>query len=115
MGAEDVFREHLRELWPAVTPYYTEVKAHDLAKVRQQLDEHLASTAMAGEAMLLADRLHELLDRKEEFAGEQCSVLQAAVLYFLEVDDSWNDMTAGGLADDQRVVRAAELALSRDR
>jgi hypothetical protein len=40
-------------------------------------------------------------------------VLQAAVLYFLEVDDSWNDLTAGGLADDTRVVRAAELALPR--
>ncbi len=115
MGAEHVFREHLRELWPAVAPYYVEVQPHDLAKVRRQLDEHLATTAMAGEAMLLADRLHELLDRKEEFAGEQCSVLQAAVFYFLEVDDSWNDMMAGGLADDQRVVRAAELALSRDR
>lgn len=113
MGARDVFVGHLRELWPAVEPYVTEVKQHDLDKVRQQLDEHLASTAMAGEAMLLADRLHALLDRKDEFEGEQCSVLQAAVFYFLEVDDSWNDLTAGGLADDTRVVRAAELALPR--
>ncbi|MGH3345469.1 MAG: hypothetical protein ACRDO4_00680 [Nocardioides sp.] len=115
MGAKDVFVGHLRELWPAVSPYFTEVQPHDLVKVRQQLDEHLASTAMAGEAMLLADRLHALLDRKAEFAGDQCSVLQAAVLYFLEVDDSWNDMSAGGLADDHRVVRAAELALSQGR
>lgn len=115
MGARDVFEGHLRELWSAVAPYYTEVQPHDLAKIRIQLDEHLESTAMAGEAMLLADRLHALLDRKEEFAAEQCSVLQAAVRYFLEVDDSWNDLTAGGLADDHRVVRAAELALSRGR
>jgi len=113
MGAMDVFVGHLRELWPAVSPYVTEVKEHDLDKVRRQLDEHLARTAMAGEAMLLADRLHALLDRKEEFEGEQCSVLQAAVLYFLEVDDSWNDLMAGGLSDDTRVVRAAELALPR--
>ncbi len=113
MGALDVFIGHLRELWPAVSAYVTEVQQHDLDKVRRQLDEHLAASAMAGEAMLLADRLHALLDRKEEFEGEQCSVLQAAVFYFLEVDDSWNDLTAGGLADDTRVVRAAELALPR--
>jgi hypothetical protein len=113
MGAMEVFVGHLRELWPAVSPYATEVGQHDLDKVRRQLDEHLRRTPMAGEAMLLADRLHALLDRKDEFAGEQCSVLQAAVLYFLEVDDSWHDLTAGGLADDTRVVRAAELALPR--
>ena len=107
MGARDDFVGHLRELWPAVSPYYTEVQPHDLVKVRRQLDEHLAATAMADEAMLLADRLHALLDRKEELQGEQCCVLQAAVHYFLEVDDSWNDLTAGGLADDHRVVRAA--------
>jgi hypothetical protein len=111
MGAMDVFVGHLRELWPAVSPYVTEVKQYDLDKIRRQLDEHLGTTAMAGEAMLLADRLHALLDRKDEFEGEQCSVLQAAVLYFLEVEDNWNDMTAGGLSDDTRVVRAAELAL----
>lgn len=112
MGAIEVFTGHLRELWPAVSPYVGEVAEHDLDKVRRQLDEHLASTGMAGEAMLLADRLHALLDRKDEFADEQCSVLQAAVLYFLAVDDSWNDLTAGGLSDDTRVVRAAELALA---
>ena len=38
-------------------------------------------------------------------------VIVAAVLYFLEVDDAWSDVTAGGLSDDARVVRAAELTL----
>lgn len=109
-----VFREHLRELWPAVRPYVEQGVTTTVDEARDLLDQHLADTPYAGEAMLLADRLHALLDRKPEWElRQQCDVLCAAVLYFLEVDDSWNDLTAGGLSDDARVIRAAELTLDQ--
>ena len=80
--------------------------------VRAALDEHLAGTPQAGEALLLADRLHSLVDACEEQEDdERRHVVCAAVAYFLEVDDAWNDLSAGGLSDDHRVVRAAELAM----
>ena len=85
---------------------------HDVEEVRRQLDAHLADTPMAGEAMLLADRLHALVDRHADLVDEQCSAVCAAVAYFLEVDDAWKDTEAGGLSDDRRVVLAAELALN---
>ena len=107
----DVFVRELRELWPAVEPYWRPVVDSDIDEVRRQLDGHLADTSKAGEAMLLADRLHALVDRHEELVGDQRSVVCAAVAYFLEVDDAWNDRDAGGLSDDRRVVLAAELAL----
>ncbi len=62
--------------------------------------------------MLVADRLHALVDRHEDLDAEQLSVVCAAVRYFLEVDDAWKDTDAGGLSDDRRVVLAAELALN---
>ncbi len=108
----DVFRDHLRELWPAVQPYLAQGVTMSVDDARQLLDRHLADTPYAGEAMLLADRLHLLLDRKPDWEQRQtCDVLCAAVLYFLEVDDSWSDLTAGGLSDDARVIRAAELTV----
>lgn len=110
--AHEVFREHLRELWPAVEPYLRQVVTLTVEDARVLLDGHLATTPYAGEAMLLADRLHALLDRKPEWEErDQCDVLCAAVLYFLEVDDAWHDLTAGGLSDDTRVIRAAELTI----
>jgi hypothetical protein len=110
--AHDAFRGHLRELWPAVRPFVERGVTMTADEARVLLDRHLADTSYAGEAMLLADRLHALLDRKPEWeARQQCDVLCAAVLYFLEVDDAWSDVTAGGLSDDARVVRAAELTL----
>lgn len=114
-----LFRDHLRELWPAVEPYWKPVANSDIDQVRRALDAHLTATSQAGEAMLLADRLHALVDRHEELVGDERSVVCAAIIYFLEVDDSWNDNDVGGLSDDRRVVLAAELALrtalSRDR
>ncbi|GAA1478249.1 hypothetical protein GCM10009623_26950 [Nocardioides aestuarii] len=110
--AHDAFRGHLRELWPFVRPYVERGVTMTAAEARVMLDQHLADTPYAGEAMLLADRLHALLDRKPEWEERgQCAVLCAAVLYFLEIDDAWSDDTAGGLSDDARVIRAAELAL----
>lgn len=106
------FRGHLRELWPVVKPYVERGVTMSVDEARVLLDQHLADTPYAGEAMLLADRLHALLDRKPEWEQRhQCDVLCAAVLYFLEVDDAWSDDTAGGLSDDARVIRAAELTL----
>ncbi|MEJ7795360.1 MAG: hypothetical protein WKF50_07400 [Nocardioides sp.] len=107
----DIFVRELRELWPAVEPHWKPVADSDIEEVRRQLDEHLAHTSKAGEAMLLADRLHVMVDRHEELIGDQRSVVCAAVTYFLEVDDAWNDNDVGGLSDDRRVVLAAELAL----
>jgi hypothetical protein len=110
-GERDVFVRELRELWPAVERYWKPVADSDIDQVRRDLDDHLADTSKAGEAMLLADRLHALVDRHEELVGDQRSVVCAAVTYFLEVDDAWHDQEAGGLSDDRRVVLAAELAL----
>src|SRR5688572_3003542 len=109
--SRDTFVHELRELWPAVAPYWKPVAEADIDRVRRDLDEHLADTTKAGEAMLLADRLHALVDRHEELVGDQRSVVCAAVTYFLEVNDAWNDNDAGGLVDDRRVVLAAEVAL----
>ena len=107
----DVFVRELRELWSAVERYWKPVADSDIEQVRRELDAHLAETTKADEAMLLADRLHALVDRHEELVGDQRSVVCAAVTYFLEVDDAWNDKDVGGLSDDRRVVLAAELAL----
>ena len=107
----EIFRRHLRELWPAVEPYWAATEHPDVDAIRADLDAHLAGTPRAGEAMLLADRLHELVDACEEEDEERRHVVCAAVSYFLEVDDAWNDLSAGGLSDDHRVVRAAELAM----
>jgi len=109
--SRDRFVNELRELWPAVEPYWKPVADSDIEQVRRDLDEHLAQTVKAGEAMLLADRLHALVDRHEELVGDDRSVVCAAVTYFLQVDDAWNDLDVGGLSDDRRVVLAAELAL----
>jgi hypothetical protein len=112
--AHDVYREHLRELWPAVRPFLERGITMTVDEARVLLDRHLVDTPYAGEAMLLADRLHGLLDRKPEWEHkQQCDVLCASVLYFLEVDDAWSDLTAGGLSDDARVVRAAELTIEQ--
>ena len=72
-------------------PYWKPMTHGDVEGVRRELDAHLAHTPKAGEAMLIADRLHALVDRHEELVGEQCSVVCAAVAYFLEVDDAWKD------------------------
>ena len=109
--ATDVFRSHLRELWPAVQPHWAATTHPDVDAVRRSLDAHLAHTPRASEAMLLADRLHDLVDACEGADEERRHAVCAAVGYFLEVDDAWNDLTAGGLSDDHRVVRAAELAM----
>ena len=109
-----VFREHLRELWPVVRPYVEQGVTMEVEEARLLLDQHLVDTPYADEAMLLADRLHGLLDRTPEWeVRQQCDVLCAAVLYFLEVDDAWSDVTAGGLSDDARVIRAAELTIDQ--
>ncbi len=113
MGStSDVFRSHLRELWPAVEPHWAATVHADVAAVRAALDAHLAGTPREVEAMLLADRLHQLVDTYEGADEERRHVVCAAIRYFLEVDDAWPDHTAGGLSDDHRVVRAAELALA---
>lgn len=78
----EILRNHLRELWRA-----------------------------AGEALLLTDRLHALIDAHENSDAERQRVVCTAVRYFLAVDDAWDDRTAGGLSADHRVVRAAELSL----
>lgn len=110
--AHDTFQRHLRELWPVVEPYVERGVTMTAEDARVLLDQHLADTPYAGEAMLLADRLHALLDRKPEWEERhECAVLCATVLYFLEIDDAWSDTTAGGLSDDARVIRAAELTL----
>jgi len=109
--ATDTFRNHLRDLWPAVQPHWAATEHPDVDAIRRQLDTHLADTARASEAMLLADRLHALVDACEEDDEERRHVVCAAASYFLEVDDAWNDLTAGGLSDDHRVIRAAELAM----
>lgn len=108
----DRFRNHLRELWPAVRPHWAATEPPDVEAIRRRLDAHLADTPRASEAMLLADRLHAMVDACEGDDVERRHVVCAAVAYFLEVDDAWNDLTAGGLSDDHRVVRAAELALA---
>jgi len=110
--ARDVFVHHLGELWVTVEPFWMPVTHADVDDVRRQLDAHLADTPMAGEAMLVADRLHALVDRHEDLNGEQCSVVCAAVTYFLEIHDAWTDTQVGGLSDDRRVLLAAELALN---
>ena len=113
MGStRDIFVQHLAELWSSVEPWWQPVTHGDIDEVRRRLDAHLADTAMAGEALLVADRLHALVDRHEDLVGEQRSVVCAAVSYFLQVDDAWKDTEAGGLSDDRRVVLAAELALN---
>lgn len=112
MGAAlTVFQRHLRELWSAVEPYWDTSVGCDIEDLERRLDEHLAATAKADEAMLLADRLHALIDERATYDAEQRAVVCAAISYFLEVDDAWPDLTAGGLSDDSRVVRAAELAV----
>jgi len=107
----EVFQSHLRELWSAVEPYWAATEHPDVAAIRSALDSHLAGTPRETEAMLLADRLHDLVDACEGADEERRHIVCAAVAYFLEVDDAWPDDTAGGLSDDHRVVRAAELAL----
>ncbi len=106
----EVFRSHLRELWPAVEPYWMTTVPSDVRAVRFALDAHLAGTARESEALLIADRLHELIDAHEHSDEERRRVVCVAVRYFLAVDDAWNDLAVGGLSDDHRVVRAAELA-----
>ena len=107
----EVFRSHLRELWPSVEPYWAATLHPDVTAARAALDSHLAGTPRETEAMLLADRLHQMVDACEGADEERRHVVCAAITYFLEVDDAWPDHTAGGLSDDHRVVRAAELAL----
>ena len=107
----EVFRSHVRELWPAVEPFWAVTERPDLDAVRAALDVHLAGTPRQGDALLLADRLHALVEACQEDDEERRHVVCAAVHYFLEVDEAWNDLTAGGLSDDHRVVRAAELAM----
>ena len=107
----EIFRTHLRELWPAVEPIWLKTVDHDVPRYRRELDAHLAGTPRAGEAMLLADRLHALIDAHEHADPERQQVVCSAVRYFLETDDAWDDRIAGGLSDDHRVVRAAELAV----
>ena len=106
-----IFRAHLGELWRAVEPLWLKTVDHDVPRYRRALDAHLADTPRAGEALLLADRLHALIDRHEHSDAERQQVVCTAVRYFLEIDDAWDDRTAGGLSDDHRVVRAAELAV----
>lgn len=111
MAARTIFQRHLGELWRAVEPYWLRSVGSDVDEIRRRLDEHLATTHQADQALLLADRLHMLIDQRGAYDAEQTAVVCAAVQYFLEVDDAWHDLDAGGLADDTRVVRAAELAV----
>ena len=112
MVVSQAFQVHLRELWSAVEPFWRKTVDHDVPRYRRLLDAHLGETPRAGEAMLLADRLHALIDAHEHSDPERQQVVCTAVRYFLETEDAWDDRTAGGLTDDQRVVRAAEIAVA---
>ncbi len=107
------FRESLGELWAFVEPMCVEVSPVEVQVWADDVGSHLQHHVEAGpEAAALAARLMRLVERWDSFDAHQRPVLAAAVKYFLQVEDHAHDEGADGLADDRRVVEAAERVLT---
>ena len=107
------FEAELGGLWERVSTFCAEVSPEEVQSLMAQLPSHLSNSDDAAVAKALAGRLQSLMEDWEDLSGPERSVVAAATAYFLEMDDENPDGTVGGLEDDEQVVRAAEVALSR--
>jgi len=65
-------------------------------------------------ALAIGDALVRLLDEPDQYDAEQRALLRGAVSYFVDTEDSANDVTdAIGFDDDVRVVNAVLDAVGR--
>lgn len=107
------FESGLGGLWERVSAYCAEISPEEVQSLAAQLPGHLSDSGDAAAAKQLASRLQKLMEGWEDLDGSERSVVAAAASYFLEMDDETPDGTVGGLEDDEKVVRAAEVALVR--
>lgn len=107
------FESELGGLWERVSAYCVEISPEEVQSLAAQIPGHLSDSGNAAAAKGLAARLAKLMRGWEDLDGSERSVVAAAASYFLEMDDESPDGTVGGLEDDEKVVRAAEVALVR--
>lgn len=107
------FESELGGLWERVSAYCVEISPEEVQSLAAQIPGHLSDSGNAAAAKGLAARLAKLMEGWEDLDGSERSVVAAAASYFLEMDDESPDGTVGGLEDDEKVVRAAEVALVR--
>jgi uncharacterized membrane protein YkvA (DUF1232 family) len=83
----------------------------DFAGLRLRTQAYLAWTR---DEAARRDALVRLLDEPDQYDAEQRALLRGAVSYFVDTDDSANDVTdAIGFDDDVRVVNAVLDAVGR--
>ncbi|MBX3077974.1 MAG: hypothetical protein KF692_01910 [Cryobacterium sp.] len=80
-----------------------------MLEIRSEVQRHRAAVEALPEAVDLADRVEELLDKWDEFELPERRVAYAAARYFIQLDDAIPDTNEGGLDDDEVVIRAARI------
>jgi hypothetical protein len=104
----------LADLWPAVEPFVAEADPEEIKALAERLPGHLNDHPHnEAKAQRIRDDLLRLLETWESLNGAERSVVKAATMYFLEVNDVVPDDAEDGLNDDERVLAAALEAVSR--
>ena len=111
-SAIDRFRFGAAGYWHLLEPHAVEVPWSRMSELRMQLDGYRSGNSENEQtAARIASDLLLLSGRWDGFSSDERAVVNAAVSYFLELEDVIPDHQVGGLDDDNRVTNAAFNAL----